>query len=36
VNLVATFVVLLPFVIMSFLMAPVADGRKIRLFNRKS
>ena len=36
VNLAATFVVLLPFVIMSFLMAPVADGRKIRLFNRKS
>lgn len=34
VSLVATFVVLLPFVCMSFIMAPVADGRKIRLFRR--
>jgi MFS family permease len=32
VNLVATFVVLLPFVCMSFIMAPVADGRNIRPF----
>lgn len=36
VNLVATFVVLLPFVAMSFLMAPVADGRSLRIFRERN
>jgi len=35
VSLVATFLVLLPCVLVSFLMAPVAEGRRLSLFSRR-